>query len=569
MIIRSIEIEKFRAFECASFALGKRLTAISGRNATQKTTVLGMLGQPFTISKDHSMYGCKTIDGYNFRSQFKEKFKISPEHDIIGEHKWKLVLHNGVYSQNYYRVESIARRQRDQEPTLRFWNAESRASGAGYIQLPVYFLSLSRLFPIGESGKTQTFSPTLTPDELDYCITNYRTILSIQSIPGQPFVGLELEKGSSSKTFSGVSDGVHDIFTNSAGEGNITRILLAVLSFKRLQEQYGRNYKGGILLIDELDATLYGFSQRKLVDYLWKSAEDYKIQIVFTTHSPFILKQVNKYQRKERKEKGITLPLFAYDSSIVYLEPQYDGEGTRTIMPKNISTTSELNSILNDINLVGPNTGSKINVYCEDMLAVSFTQYVLSDALGINLDLYMNFVDINLGWTNYVQLYEKNVPEFKNNIIILDGDVPQKSEYRSKAQVVFAADNFLFLPLVIEKGLFETLKNHDAFNRFHDSYSKVPAFTYDLCFNEWPLETERYSTDDYKHWFVKAEEILGDQDALFSFWCNEHHEAVETFVEHFVRAFNLLAERKEVDALPPIDPPENNENDNEDNNETE
>ena len=28
----------------------------------------------------------------DFRSQFKEKFKISPAHDIIGEHKWKLNL---------------------------------------------------------------------------------------------------------------------------------------------------------------------------------------------------------------------------------------------------------------------------------------------------------------------------------------------------------------------------------------------------------------------------------------------------------------------------------------------
>ena len=38
-------------------------------------------------------------------------------------------------------------------------------------------------------------------------------------------------------------------------------IILAVLSFRRLKEQYGKNYNGGILLIDELDATLYGFSQ--------------------------------------------------------------------------------------------------------------------------------------------------------------------------------------------------------------------------------------------------------------------------------------------------------------------
>ena len=114
----------------------------------------------------------------------------------------------------------------------------------------------------------------------------------------------------------------------------------------------------GIFLIDELDATLYGFSQTKLVDYLWNAAGEYKIQIVFTTHSPIILKCVNKYQRRERQDRGINLPLFAYDSSIVYLEPRYDQEGKRTIMPKNISTSSELSGVLNDINLAIPTGGN-------------------------------------------------------------------------------------------------------------------------------------------------------------------------------------------------------------------
>lgn len=551
MIVKSVEIEKFRGFENASFALGKRITAISGRNATQKTTVLGMIGQPFTISaKDHPMYGCKTIDGYNFRSQFKEKFKISPVHDVIGEHKWKINLHNGVHEQNYYAVESIARRQAGHEPTLRFWNAESRARGAGYVQMPVYFLSLGRLFPIGETGKTQSIPMTLTQDELDYCITNYRTILSIQNISGSPSVGVV--KATAAKTFAGVSDDAHDIFTNSAGEGNITRIILAILSFKRLKEQHGRDYKGGILLIDELDATLYGFSQIKLVEYLWNAAAEYKIQIIFTTHSSIILKCVNKYQRRERQDKGIDFPLFAYDSSIVYLEPRYDQEGKRIIMPQNISTSSELNGILNDINLSIPTGGNKVNIYCEDVRAISFIQYILSDSLGINLDLYMSFVDINLGWTNYVQLTEKKVPEFLNNIIVLDGDVPTKPEYRAKSRAINEAGNFLFLPLVIEKSMFELLKNHAAFSRFHTSFSRVPAFTYDICFNSWPLDSRNYHTNDFKQWYAQAETALGDQDVLFEFWCSEHRNDIDMFVEQFISLFNLLAERNEVDALPPV-----------------
>lgn len=550
MIIKEIQIEQFRAFENVSFGLGKYLTAISGRNATQKTTVLGMLGQPFTISKGHAMYGCKTIDGYNFRSQFKEKFKISPEHDIIGHHKWKINLHQGVHSKEYYSVESIARRQRDKEPTLRFWNSESRASGAGYIQLPVYFLSLSRLFPIGESGKTNEVKIDLTEEELKYCVINYRKILSIQSMSEEALVGLE--KGSGSRTFAGISDDIHDIFSNSAGEGNITRILLAVLSFKRLKDQYGKTYKGGLLLIDELDATLYGFSQIKLIEYLLEAAKTFKIQIVFTTHSPIILKCMSKLQRKEFQEKGIELPVYAYNSSVVYLEPQYDSIGTRTIMPKNIMSSTELNRVLNDINLVAPGGENKVNVYCEDKRAIDFLQYILSNSQHVNLDLYMDFIDINLGWTNYIQLYEKKVPEFRNNVIILDGDVLQMVEYRKKSHVIEESSNIMILPLVIERDLFKLLKNHEHFGEFSQNYSNVSALTYDICFNEWPLNVTHYNTNDFKKWYKHIVDILGNQNILFQYWCNKNVDKVVAFIDDFISKFNILADQKDVDGLPPM-----------------
>ena len=173
----------------------------------------------------------------------------------------------------------------------------------------------------------------------------------------------------------------------------------------------------------------------------------------------------------------------------------------------------------------------------------------------------MSFVDINLGWTNYVQLAEKKVPEFRNNIVVLDGDVPQKPEYRSKARAITEAGNFLFLPLVIEKSMFELLKNHCAFSKFETTFSRSPAFTYDVCFNNWPLDIDNYSTDDFKHWYAQAEKALGDQNILFEFWCSEHNDDIDTFVEQFITLFNLLAERNDVDALPPSVPtPEDEEN---------
>ena len=382
MIIKSIEIEKFRAFENVSFQLGKNITAISGRNATQKTTLLGMLGQPFTISSTtHPMYGCKTIDGYNFRSQFKEKFKISKEHDKVGEHRWKIDLYNGIHDKNYYSIESIARKQTGKESSLRFWNSESRSKGAGYIQLPVYFLSLSRLFPIGESGKTQPAIVELTQEEEKYCIDNYRTILSIQSNSSNSMVGIE--KGATTRTFPGVSDDIHDIFTNSAGEGNVMRIILAVLSFARLKEKFAKDYHGGLLLIDELDATLYSFSQEKLVEYLYKSSKDNKIQIVFTTHSSIILKKVNKLQRDELKRNNNHF--YNPECSIVYLEPDYDNTGRRTITAKNIFKANEVNAIINNISLKTPNNPFRMNIYCEDSRATCFIQFLLQTHISFRV----------------------------------------------------------------------------------------------------------------------------------------------------------------------------------------
>ena len=548
VIIKKIEIEKFRSFQSVSFELGKRITAIAGRNATQKTTVLGMIGQPFTISKGHPMHGSKTIDGYNFRSQFGEKFKISREHDVIGEHKWKLELYSNIHTKDYFIVESIARHQAGRDTTLRFWNAESRASGAGYVQLPVYYLSLSRLFPIGESGKTRSVSPELTPEELEYCVENYRSILSIQG--NQETARVEMEKGSSTRVYTGITDNIHDVFTNSAGEANITKILLAVISFKRLKEQFPHDYKGGILLIDEIDATLYGYSQEKLINYLYKAAEDYRIQIVFTTHSPIILKAVNKKLRENIQHLGIDRPPHAYNSSIIYLEPHYDERGTRTIVPRNIVSSNELAIALNDINLRVTDNSSKINIYCEDRRAADFVRFVLFSEIGVNIDLYMVFVDINLGWSNYVQLYGKKVPEFRNNIIILDGDVPQKPEYQNKRTVVESSQNILFLPLVIEKKLFEMLKDHAVFNRFADNYSHTPSFNYDICFRDWTQPVTAYSSNELKHWFDATVQAIGDQNILFRLWRDENAATSRAFVESFISSFNILADRNDADALP-------------------
>lgn len=547
MIIKSIEIEKFRSMENINLELGSNLTAIAGRNATLKTTLLGIIGQPFTISKGHTMYGCKTIDGYNFRSQFKEKFKLSELHDRKGEHIWTLKLHNkGYYDGNEIKMNSIPRPTKTNPSALRFWNAKSKAKGSGYVQLPVYYLGLSRLFPIGESGKTEKVDINLTAQENLLFMKYYREILSIQSNSSNSTVNME--RADSSKVFIGVSDDTHDIFTNSAGESNIGRIILAILSFKRLKESCSQ-YKGGVLLIDELDATVYGYAQKKLVDFLLKMSKEYSIQVIFTTHSPLILKQINNCQRKEIKvlRPDMDRRKISYNSTIIYLEPIYVGDGKRMVKGKNISSARELNNIINDINLTPSFTRQIINVYLEDSRAKSLLVFLLEKTLRLNYENYINIIDVNLGWTNYLQLHKKKIPEFLNSILLLDYDVQEKKEAKESLKYISSSgSNILFMPVDVEKGLFTLLRNHEIYAKFEESLNGI-SMGYDVCFRDWT--EDNYNSMEYKKWFKYMEETLGGEQQLFEFWYSLNSELVKEFINKFIDAYNQIADKLELDII--------------------
>lgn len=124
MIIKSVHIDKFRAIENIDFDLGTKLTAIVGHNGTMKTTMLGVLGQTFSIGKNNPMYGESTIDDYKYRSQFAEKFKLSDK-DIPGTHKWRLNFYPSIYKNDFFEAHSIYRDKTD--PIPRFWSTEGKA----------------------------------------------------------------------------------------------------------------------------------------------------------------------------------------------------------------------------------------------------------------------------------------------------------------------------------------------------------------------------------------------------------------------------------------------------------
>lgn len=57
MLITKVHIEKFRGFHNQDFEVGSMLTAIAGQNGTQKSTLLGIITQTFTLGKDKNPMG--------------------------------------------------------------------------------------------------------------------------------------------------------------------------------------------------------------------------------------------------------------------------------------------------------------------------------------------------------------------------------------------------------------------------------------------------------------------------------------------------------------------------------
>lgn len=119
---------------------------------------------------------------------------------------------------------------------------------------------------------------------------------------------------SKNKQSIGVSTELYDWNQNSMGQDNLGKIILALFSFKRLHDKYPRQYKGGILAIDEMDATMYPASQVELLKVLRKYASKLNLQILFTTHSMSLLKamddlvqEVTKKKKQPIKQRSFTL----------------------------------------------------------------------------------------------------------------------------------------------------------------------------------------------------------------------------------------------------------------------
>lgn len=297
-MLKHMQINDFRVLKNISVTLGKQITVIAGQNGTGKSTILSIIAHS-SETKDTNIFGRP------YRSQFSEMIKQSLKSDtknndcvdfeLCAPDNFDVVTEQFHFRRYWVGVGEDGMPIAHKRPILKILPVRAvRGKKDSKIEAPVIYLGLGRLYPVGEAGiKTNTQSYlVLTSEEENAIVSQHLRIMSLQHIYKN---NIELEpielRGVRKKT-SGLETSFVDATGNSAGQDNVTQILLALTSFKRLKKSYEEQKKawnGGFLLIDEFDATLHAKSQILLFEHLLNEAKALNIQVILTSHSMFFL----------------------------------------------------------------------------------------------------------------------------------------------------------------------------------------------------------------------------------------------------------------------------------------
>ena len=541
MLFQKLEIKEFRCFIDKTVHLGKYVTVLAGRNSTGKSTILGMLANSTEMK---SRIG-RTYFHKQFRADFSEILKGSQQYDPIGSDKFNISIvdeENEVVEKRHFRVawqapRKVSDKDSDNQriktdkkslrtrfrviPTYKDSDGKTRETK---FDLPVYYLGLSRLFPIGEA-KDDSISHAqmafVSDEHKNWFIETYNKILYLnEDIQDVSRIAIgETDK----KRAVGVTTASYDYFTNSAGQDNLGQILMALLSFRQIKSSVSP-WRGGLLLIDEFDATLHPAAQNELFDVLCREAKQIGFQVVFTTHSISLLKHISSKIGHNKADENNNIELYYFTKKNRILE---------------VNRNSDIAEVEGD--LMVKSMGRRISVYAEDDEARWFFEKLVSS--------YMNFVsmpDISLGCTDLLRLLSGDVQYFGNVIILFDGDVSDNEiEGHSIAK---RTKNIIKLPGNVrpEQVIYEYILSLSHDHPFWDD-CKVMQYSWDYFKHNGPNSGNYQGNerDKYKAWFNEHKANF-DALNLYSFWAADNKDDVEYFISSFKSAYNTIAMRLSI-----------------------
>lgn len=408
--LTKILVKRFRALNEIEVELGSHVTVICGKNGTSKSSLLGIAAQIFSFEKDYArdeVISFQTITGENFKSLPSEHFRFSNRFDIPGSMEVSVELFDG-YTQSRATAELglFERGGAKARPVVRKNSTATSGNDSRNFTHPVIFLSLKRLLPIAARRyKVEAFDYLQESKNSNLFLALTNELLNKTS---------SIATSTSGSISSAVAHGNdYDQDSVSAGEDNVGQIVLALMAFKKLSEEYA-HYNGGLLLlIDESDAGLFPAAQIRLLDILHRECGTLGIQVLMTSHSPTLIEYAH--------ELGVKYPR---RFKTVYLSDTYGAvQAMHDMSWADISADLHTKTVLANSEISLP----EVNVYFED--GEGFDLFSLLAMRQPWKKFIKPMKDVSLGCSNYIQLARRKVPEFSNkSIICLDADAKDDAE---------------------------------------------------------------------------------------------------------------------------------------------
>ncbi|WP_367108546.1 AAA family ATPase [uncultured Psychrobacter sp.] len=493
-LLKSMTVKNFRNMKDIDFEFGERITVISGKNGTAKSTILGLVAQIFNFEKDvvgNKDLDFRTLNNKIFKSQFKDHFRLSNQFDKPGEMDIRYNVYDAYFKKDIadLKLTMTATKGRPHRTVVRNnLPTEHSNNTSRNVTHPVIYLSLKRLLPIAErtddSVDNISYLQSNSDEFIRYCneIIGKNTGTNITSTTG--VVDSSVVHGSN-----------YDHQSVSTGEDNVGQIVQALFSFKKLKEEYS-DYHGGLLVIDEVDAGLFPYAQNKIIDILKHFSRKYDIQIILSTHSPIIIENIfNQSIKSKANFRNIFLT-----SAFGKLEIKEDYSWSKIYNDLMVKT----NKVSDGLNL------PKVNIYFEDKEAIAlFDRLITSRKIRRVINILK---DVSMGCGMYTTLIKSKVPEFASkSILVLDADVDINTSKYSNVILLPSSqppDRILFHFLLSLKADDEFWKNDiqftkDVFNNCNNVHTIVSR----LKINE---HTDLQSFDDK----VEAELIEKSNNGL-------------------------------------------------------
>lgn len=475
MKIDKICVEKFRHIGNQTIEFGSALTVISGLNGTGKSSLLGLAGH-FFVSPDKTL---RTKLGKPFEAKQSEVFRLCSNHDYLNVYDY--TGHFIDDDDQSFEIK-VSTRYMPTEDRFKF-DIDGRGNKHKW---PVIYLGLKRLFPMADEVKINTQESDLSRSEKSFYINEVRNIMVISGSHNN------VEKvETNNKSFHGIKTDKYSAKGNSAGQDNIGQILTAILSFKSLQPQ------GGLLLIDELEATLFPAAQINLIERLYKYARSYNLQIVFTTHSLEIMKQIYNKNWEGVKTNFLELSrgnvINNVNPDIDYIEHKIKAEAKVAIKMR------------------------RKQILCEDETAAIWIRGLIARTeLSEKVDI--NFNNMNNGCIK--QIAESKLKCFDDFIFILDGDCRNQAPFKALKNAIFLPGNF-----APEKVMFDYLRGLSDSDPF---WQNEDLFDYNACFNNY--FDDGIDANRCKNWFKEKKPFLSRGcSKFFSHWKSHNPDLLEEF----------------------------------------